>query len=113
MSHFRAAKLAALGMLLPFLAIAHGNGEHVKGTVRSVDGKELAVETPEKKLVTIALDERTQFERSGEPATQEQLEKGERVVVHAKKAPDGTLTAEMVKFGRPATKDSTRGHPTP
>ena len=78
-------KLVALALLVPALAFAHAKGEHVKGTVPSVDANSLSIETPEKKVLTFKLDEKTKYEHSGQPAAWDHLEKGERVVVHAKK----------------------------
>lgn len=89
----------ALGCLLIVpLALAHGNEEHVMGTVTKVTPSSITVETTAKKTVEVVLTDKTQFEKSGQPATFRDLSVGDRVVIHAAKSKD-RLTAHTVKFG--------------
>ena len=96
--------LVALGLCLVFstMALAHGNEEHVMGKVTSISNNSISVETANNKTVTIAIAADTKFIKSGSAASPSDLEVGDRVVVHAKKAGD-KLTAEVVRFGKTAT----------
>ncbi|MCI0574466.1 MAG: DUF5666 domain-containing protein [Myxococcaceae bacterium] len=91
--------LMLAGVLSSTVALAHGGGEHVMGTVKSIDATTLSVETKEGKQVTFHVDAQTQFEKSGAKTTVGDVKVGERVVVHAMK--HGTmLHATVVKFGK-------------
>lgn len=79
---------------------AHGNNDHVRGTVTSISDAAIIVETPDKQPKTLTVSSGTTFERSGKPSTLKELKVGDRVVVDV---PKGTLAAELVKFG-PAAK---------
>lgn len=94
----------ALGtLLISGLTLAHAEGEHVMGTVKSVQGETLTVETAkERKQVAVHVDERTRLEKSGAEATLKELQVGSRVVVHAMKHGE-LLHATLVKFGKPST----------
>ena len=103
-------KAAALSLLVPLIAFAHGGGDHVMGVVKSIDGKSITVETKDKKEVTLRLDGSTKFERAGASATAKDLSVGEKVVIHAEKSGD-MLHAEMVKFGKSAGHGPHDSHP--
>lgn len=79
------------------LALAHGNEEHVMGTVTKITASTITVETTAKKTVEIDVTDKTQFEKSGQPATLQDLKVGDRVVIHADKS-QNKLTAHTVKF---------------
>ncbi|HYM97269.1 MAG TPA: cupredoxin domain-containing protein [Candidatus Sulfotelmatobacter sp.] len=92
------AIIAALAF--PAAALAHGGGEHIMGTVKSISEKGLTVETKDKKEVKVAFDEKTKFEKSGATSTVKELSAGERVVVHTTKKQGSTEpVAVLVKFG--------------
>lgn len=78
---------------------AHGNNDHVRGTVSHVSETAIVVQTTDKQPKTLTLATTTTFERSGKPATLKDLKVGDRVVVDV---PKGTLAAELIKFGAPA-----------
>ena len=80
------------------LALAHGNDEHVMGTVTKITASSITVETTAKKTVEVDVTDKTQFEKSGQPATIQDLKVGDRVVIHAGKS-QNKLTARTVKFG--------------
>lgn len=102
--------LIALGCLLVVpLALAHGNEEHVMGTVKQITASSIVVQTTTSKDVEVVVTDKTKFEKSGQPATVHDLSVGDRVVIHAAKSKD-KLTAHTVKFG--ATRSSTaQSHP--
>jgi hypothetical protein len=104
---YRRILIALVSLWLVPFALAHGNEEHVMGTVTKISASSVTVETTDKKTVEVAVTEKTQFERSGQPATLRDLTVGDRVVIHAGKS--GTkLTAHTVKFG--PTQSTTHGH---
>ena len=91
--------------------LAHGGGEHIMGTVATVEAKSLTVETTEKKRVTVTIDDGTKFEKSGVAAKVSDLSPGERVVMHtAKPDKSGQLKAVLVKFGQPPKGGSDGAH---
>ncbi|MFL5294168.1 MAG: hypothetical protein ACJ79U_21825 [Myxococcales bacterium] len=77
---------------------AHEGGHDVRGTVSSVDSKELTVKTShgEEKFV---LGPDTEFVKDGAPATAGDLKRDDRAVVHSKKK-GGHLEAVKVEFKR-------------
>jgi hypothetical protein len=85
--------------LILSLALSHGGGEHIMGTVKAVEDTVLTVETKDSKTVKVALDPATKFDREGKSATAKDIAVGDRVVVHAAKA-DGSegLRATLVKL---------------
>ena len=91
------------------LALAHGNDELVVGTVTKISASSIIVETTAKKSVEVAVDEKTKFETSSQPATLHDLTEGDRVVIHAGKS-GNKLIAHTVKFG-PAQSTAAPGHP--
>ena len=94
---FSFAVATALALLGSSAALAHRGGQHVMGTVKSVDDKSLTV-TSKGTEVTIQLDDSTKFEKGGAAASSKDLSPGDRVVVHAKRV-DAGLKADVVKIG--------------
>lgn len=93
-------KIAAISMLIlmfAFLAFAHGNEEHVIGTVASVSKTSITVHTLKNENMEVAITDKTTFEGQNGPAKAEDVKVGDRVVIHADK--DGSkLVAHTVKF---------------
>ncbi|QSR87883.1 hypothetical protein IT6_05590 [Methylacidiphilum caldifontis] len=79
-------------------AFAHGNLEHILGTVSSISDKSLVVETKKGESKTVELTSSTQYIYKGNPSSLDQLKKGMKVVIHAKKSGD-KWEAKEVKFG--------------
>jgi hypothetical protein len=103
--------VAAIVLFSSPLALAHGGGKHVMGTLKSVEDKALTVQTKDRKEVNVAVDQDTRFDKAGVPATIKDLAPGERVVVHtAKPTRPGELKAVLVKFG--ASPGGTPPHET-
>jgi len=80
---------------------AHEGGHDVRGTVSSVDSKQLTVKTGhgEEKFV---LGPETEFVKDGAPASAGDLKRDDRAVVHSKKK-GGHLEAVKVEFKRAAS----------
>lgn len=95
--------------IVPSLLRAHGGMEHVMGTITSIEGSAISVQTTKKQKVVIATDDTTTYEQGGKAASMKTLSVGERVVVHAKKGEKGLL-AEIVKWGMPAGAQGKHGH---
>ena len=97
---------AAAVALMSGEAMAHGKGgDHLMGTVKSIDDTSLTIETGETNPVTVATDDKTKFQNGGAAAALKDLKVGDRVVVHAVKK-DAGLVAQLVKFGATPKKSS-------
>ena len=86
-----------LTVTLPGIAVAHGKGKHVLGTVAALDEAEIQVLTKEGKTVSIQTDAETKYQNRGKDGKETVPQVGDRVVVDAKEI-DGKLTATEVKF---------------
>ena len=87
---------------------AHGNEQHVMGTVIKVSQESVAVETNTKATVEVMITSDTKFSKNGASATPGDLHIGDRVVIHAMPMKDGTLTAHTVQIG--VAKASMQSH---
>ena len=95
--------VAVVTLLLVFsvVGLAHEKGRHVMGTVTSISDTSITVETTAKKSVTVEVNDKTKFEKSGAPATLKDLKVGDKVVIHAGVSGD-KLVANEVHFGAKA-----------
>ena len=94
-------------LALPVAALAHGGGEHLMGTVKSVDQKSLTLETKEKREVRVVFDEKTKFEKDGAASNAKELAAGTRVVVHTAKTKGVSAPlAILVKFTGKASEQA-------
>lgn len=96
--------LIACISLISAAALAHGDEEHVMGTVASVAKDSITVMTPAKGLVTVAVVPQTTFTKNKSSAKLPDLNVGDRVVIHAKEPTEGKLVADTVQFSTPAAK---------
>ena len=87
------------------VAFAHGDNDHVRGVVTQISGKSITVQVPGKaaKTVTLALTDKTTFEKSGAPAQVSDLKVGERVIIDV---PKGTSEAHSIRFGAAAKQQA-------
>ncbi len=85
-------------------AFAHGDEEHVIGTVASVAKDSITVKTTANTLVTVAVVPQTTFTKGKASAKLADLNVGDRVVIHAKEPTEGKLVADTVQFSAPAAK---------
>jgi|SRR5712664_753629 len=90
-----ASMLLALALCSAPVA-AHEGGHDARGVVTSVGPQELTIKTSHGEE-TFVLTPGTQFVKDGSPATAQDLEASDRVVVHAKKNA-GPLEAVKVQF---------------
>lgn len=98
----RSAKLTLLTVcttvIFSTLAFAHGNQQHVMGTVAKIHGVSITVKTTEGTVKIVMIIADTKFVKGSSPATQRDLKVGDRVVIHAK-TEGGMLHATEVRIG--------------
>ena len=85
---------------------AHGDMEHVLGTVVKVSDHSLSVKVTDGTIKDVLVDGQTRFLKGTAPATFNEIKVGMRVVIHAHKHED-SLHAVEVKIGA-----STPQHPS-
>lgn len=100
----RALILIACISLITAAALAHGDEQHVIGTVASVTKDSITVKTSANSLVTVAVVPQTTFSKNKAAAKLSDLSVGDRVVIHAKEPAEGKLVADTVQFSAPAAK---------
>lgn len=95
--------VAVVTLLFAFslMALAHGNEKHVMGKVTNISDTSITVETTAKKSVTVDVNDKTKFEKSGMATTIKDLKVGDKVVIHADVSGD-KLVAHEVHFGAKA-----------
>lgn len=98
-----ALRILAMGIFsLAIPAFAHGNMDHILGTVTSIAGNVVTVEK-DGKTTEVLLAADTTYETNGQPAKQADLKVGDRVVIHAVKV-SGKETAHEVRFAHAGSK---------
>jgi hypothetical protein len=83
------------------IAFAHGNNDHVRGTVTEISATSMTVQVSPQVVKTLALNDKTTFDMGGKTAHLADLKIGDRVVVDV---PKGKNEALSVRFGAPAKK---------
>jgi len=95
-----------LMVLFASLTFAHGNEEHIMGTVAKISNTSITVQTTKNEMKEVTVTDKTKFENAGAPAKADELKVGDRVVIHASKN-GNKLVAQTVKFGAKKTAAST------
>jgi hypothetical protein len=80
------------------LAVAHGNMQHVIGTVAKVSADSVTVTTPAGKTIEVVLAGDTKISKAGQSMQKTDIQVGDRVVIHAEME-DGKLSAHTVELG--------------
>lgn len=94
---------AALILILSTIVLAHGDQQHVMGTVTKIDSGSITVKTTTGEVKVVMVLPTTKFVRGSAAVTAQDVRVGDRVVIHAK--PEGEmLHATEVKIGE--AKDS-------
>jgi len=98
--------MSLLGIaLVAGISFAHGNQQHIMGTVTKIEGNAITVEAAtkagEKTPITIRVVPQTRFTKDGSVATFKDLRVGDRVVIHALKKGE-QLEAQTVRVGTSA-----------
>jgi len=94
----KSAALLLAVLSFSLLAFAHGDLEHVIGTVVKIDGNAISVKVADGSIKVVQLDDKTQILKSAAAAKASDIKVGSRVVIHARKHED-TLQAVEVKIG--------------
>ena len=85
-------------LLVSAVAFAHGNEQHVIGTVAKIDANSVTVSTVAGGNTVVSIVAATKFVKGEAAVTIKDVKVGDRVVIHAK--PVGkTLEASEVKIG--------------
>ncbi|PYU25085.1 MAG: hypothetical protein DMG30_06625 [Acidobacteria bacterium] len=100
----RSLILIACISLITAAAFAHGDEQHVIGTVATVTKDSITVKTTANTLVTVAVVPQTTFSKNKSAAKLSDLNVGDRVVIHAKEPTEGKLVADTVQFSAPAAR---------
>ena len=88
-------------LFLSSLTFAHGNMEHVMGTVTAISDHSVSVKTNDGASTTVEFDGETKFVKGDATVTAKDLVVGSRVVIHAHKR-DNSLHAAEIKIGAKA-----------
>jgi hypothetical protein len=88
-------------LLLSMVVIAHGNMEHILGTVTAITDHSLSVKTRDGAIKRVEFDSQTKFSKGDAAATVKDVQVGSRVAVHAEKH-HNSLHAEEVRIGTSA-----------
>ena len=96
---------AATVLLACGVALAHGKGQHVMGTVTAMTDDSITVQTTAKDQVTVYTMPETKYQKSGAAASMKEIKAGDRVVIHATKMNDKLMATE-VRFGATAQAPS-------
>jgi hypothetical protein len=97
--HIVRSILAAITLMIgSAIVFAHGDMEHVMGTVAAVTDNAITVDTVQHKRVTVLLDPSTKFSHNDAQASVKDLKIGDRVVIHAKPNAEKQLVGVTVKW---------------
>ena len=94
----RSAVAVVLCLMLPTIALAHGDQQHVMGTVTKIESGAITVKTTSGEVKVVAILPSTKFMKGTVAATQHDVRVGDRVVIHAK-TEGNMLHATEVKIG--------------
>ncbi len=99
----RVFSLALPLFLVAGIVFAHGDNDHLRGTVTQVAGHSITIQTADTpgKTLTVTFTDHTRFDKAGRAATVRELKVGDRVVVDV---PKGKLEAQTIKIGTAALK---------
>lgn len=94
----QALMMAAFLGLAASPVLAHGGGPHLKGTVSAIAPDQITVKDADGHESPARITPQTRFIRSKAVGKREDLQQGDRVVVHTSKKGDG-LEAVEVRYG--------------
>jgi len=78
---FRRSLFALIFVFTATMAFAHGEGQHVLGTVTKIDQKQLEIKTQKGVIVEVQLNKQTRFKEKGNAKGTNLPAVGDRVVV--------------------------------
>ena len=86
-------------LLMATILYAHGNEQHVMGTVTNITATAITVKTQDGNSVEVFVGQDTKFMRGGQPISAKDVKQGDRIVIHANKKGE-KLTATTVAIGK-------------
>ncbi len=84
--------------LFASMAFAHGDEQHVLGTVTKISENSITVQTTKNMDVELMITSDTKFTKGSASATLKDLQVGNRVVIHAMPMKGGMLMAHSVQI---------------
>ena len=100
--------LAAALLMTSAFAFAHGDNEHVRGTVTSITDSAITVETTAKQTRTIPISAKTMFMRGDAHLTAKDVKAGERVVIDVDKKSKMAVEVKVGVAPAPAAKPTAK-----
>ena len=82
-------------LALTATAFAHGDMEHVLGTVTAITDHSVTVKTPKGEVMEVEVDKTTKVVQSERSISLSDIHVGDRVVIHARKHDDKLMAAEV------------------
>jgi uncharacterized ubiquitin-like protein YukD len=101
----RAALAIVAAVLMTAATFAHGDAEHVRGTVMSITDAAITIETTTKQTRTIPITAKTMIMRGDAHLSMKDVKVGDRVVIDVDKK---SKTATEVKLGVAAAKPAAK-----
>jgi hypothetical protein len=96
--------IVALGLAVPSLVHAHeGHAHKVMGTIAARQDQNVQLKTPEGKVVTVVLNDKTTFARGKQKVDSSAVKVGQRVVVEVAGEKDMTAKTVTLPAAAPAT----------
>ena len=95
----QALRMVLVFGLAAFPLLAHGGGEHLKGTVSAIGPERIAVKDADGHESVAAITPQTRFLRGKAVGKRDDLHPGDRVVVHTRKSGDGLEAVEVHSGG--------------
>ncbi len=92
-------------LALAATAFAHGDMEHILGTVTAISDHSLTVKTPKGEVKEVEVDKTTKVIRAEQGISLSEVHVGDRVVIHARKHDDKLLAAEVRLASTSSGKD--------
>ena len=94
----RLVGLAVLLLWATTMVFAHGNEQHIMGTVTIITDSAITVKTTDARSVDVSITLDTKFTKGGQPVSAKDVKQGDRIVIHATKNGD-KLVATIVSIG--------------
>jgi hypothetical protein len=95
-------------VLFASLAFAHGDEQHVLGTVTKISQNSITVQTTKNMDVELMITSDTKFTKGSASVTLKDLQVGDRVVIHAMPMKGGMLMAHTVQISDGKTRSKSQ-----
>lgn len=95
----RNLNVTILLLLMASVLYAHGNEQHVMGTVTNITATAITVKTQDGSSVEVFIAQETKFARGEQPISAKDVKQGDRIFIHANEKGE-KLTATTVAIGK-------------